>query len=77
MKVIKVANYNHLQCQHRLHIFQRINYFSVVTAFPFLPTAKFLNVLLNSLWKCQTVTEAPYSPGISAHWKHTGFFQTV
>lgn len=29
IKVIKVANYNHLQCQRRFYIFQRINYFPI------------------------------------------------
>lgn len=51
IKVIKVANYNHLQCQHKLYIFQRINYFPLVKAFPFLSTVKFLKVLLNTVFE--------------------------
>lgn len=61
VKVIKVENYNHLQCQHGLYIFKRINYFPFVKAFPFSTYCEILKCAFeHSLSKRQTVTEAPF-----------------
>lgn len=61
IKVIKVENYNHLQCQHGLYIFQRINYFPFVKTFPFSTYCEILKCAFeHSLSKCQTVTETPF-----------------